>query len=180
MTGRIVPDDIADAAAGLIGHLAENLGIDPAWRPALDCLGCGQAMLHLAVLTGPFLDLLLDGSKTVESRFSRVRCAPYGVLRPGHVVAVKRPGGPVVGAFEAGHVRSYQLTPRKVSEIREEFSKRICASEDAFWDQRTDCAYATLVNVIRPRTLPGMSFPKRDRRGWAVLTSASATQPTLL
>lgn len=180
MTGNTIPGAIADATTGLIGHLGEHLGKDPAWWPALDALGCGQTMLHLAVLTGPFLGWLLDGTKTVESRFSRVRCAPYGVLRQGHVVVVKKPGGPVVGTFQAGRVRSYQLTPRTVSEIRVGFAGQICASDDSFWDQRAGCTYATLVDVTHVRALPELPFPKRDRRGWAVLTSGRAAQPTLL
>ncbi len=169
----------ADALSGLVGHLGEHLGDDPAWQPVLKALDSAEAVLHLAVFTGPFPGWLLDGSKTIESRFSRVRCAPWGVLHEGDIVAVKKAGGPVTGVFQAGQVRSYQLTPRKVTELREQFATRIRAAGDDFWDQRADCNYATLADVTSVRALPPLAFPKRDRRGWAVLTSPGG-QATLL
>jgi hypothetical protein len=160
---------MTEATTGLISHLTEHLGNDEAWRPALDALKRGDATLHLAVLGKPFLGPLLDGIKTIESRFSRVRHAPYGVLRPGDIVAVKQPGGPVVGAFQAGEVRNYRLTPGLINKIRGRFGQQIHA-HDQFWDDRADSRYATLAVVAHPRTLPRFPFPKRDRRGWAVLT----------
>jgi hypothetical protein len=84
----------------------------------------------------PFLGPLLDGIKTIESRFSRARRAPYGVLGPGDIVAVKRPGGPVVGAFHAGQVHSYQVTPGLMDKIRARFGKEIQAWDDQLWDDR--------------------------------------------
>jgi hypothetical protein len=126
---------MTEATTGLISHLTEHLGNDEAWRPALDALKRGDATLHLAVLGKPFLGPLLDGIKTIESRFSRVRHAPYEVLRPGDIVAVKQPGGPVVGAFQAGEVRNYRLTPGLINKIRGRFGQQIHA-HDQFWDDR--------------------------------------------
>lgn len=100
MTGDTHPDGSTGATSSLISHLNDQLGDDEAWRPALDALTCGDVSLNLAVLTKPFFGPLLNGIKTIESRFSRVRAAPYGVLHPGDVVAVKKTGGPIVGAFQ--------------------------------------------------------------------------------
>lgn len=170
MTGDTHPDGPRGATSGLISHLTEQLGDDEAWRPALDALKRGDVSLHLAVLTKPFLGPLLDGIKTIESRFSRVRGAPYSVLRPGDIVAVKKPGGPVIGAFQAGQVRSYQMTPELLGKIRARFGQEIQAHEDKFWDDHAESRYGTLIDVRHPRRLAGLPFPKRDRRGWAVLT----------
>jgi len=166
-------------AALLAGQLSLHLGADPDWAPALGKLRTGGVSLHLAVLTEPFLGWLLDGTKTIESRFSRVRCAPYGALAEGDIVAVKKPGGAITGALQAGRVSSYQLTRSLVTELRERFAPQICAHDNKFWDQRADCAYATLVQVTRARALPGLPFPKKDRRGWAQLTQPF-TQQSLL
>jgi hypothetical protein len=169
----------ADPVRLLTGQIREHLGADAPWVAALDRLADSEAGLHLAVLAEPFLGWLLDGSKTIESRFSRVRCAPYGTLCEGDIVAVKKPGGPVSGAFLAGTVSCYQLTPARITEIRNRFAAQIRADGDEFWDQRADCAYATLIQVRHVRTLPSLPFPKKDRRGWAPLTSAR-TQLALL
>src|SRR5215210_2794220 len=72
---------------------------DGEWGSVLGAAGselpsCG---IHLAVFVEPFLDYVLDGSKTVESRFSVNRCAPFGKVSPGDMVLLKRAGGPVVG-----------------------------------------------------------------------------------
>ena len=104
-------DPGTSAAGQLRSHLATSLSGDPAWDLALSRLARGEVGLHLAVLTEPFCSLLLDGAKTIESRFSHVRCAPYGTLAKGDIVVVKKTGGPVTGAFQAGTVRSYHLTP---------------------------------------------------------------------
>lgn len=63
MTGDTGPGGSAEATKGLISHLSEHLGDDEDWRPALDALERGDATLHLAVLTKPFLGPLLDGIK---------------------------------------------------------------------------------------------------------------------
>ena len=172
-------DPAADPAAQLLAHLDAHLGCDPHWALALGRVNGGEVSLHLAVLVEPFLGWLLDGSKTIESRFSRVRCAPYGALAEGDVVAVKKTGGAVVGAFQAGQVSSWRLTPGSVTDLRERFAAQIRALDDDFWDQRADCSYATLVRVSGVRTVPRLPFPKKDRRGWVRLTQPHAQQTLL-
>ena len=54
---------------------------------------------HLAIFNPPFLDLILEGRKTIEGRFSKVRCAPFGVVQEGNVVLMKESGGLVKGSF---------------------------------------------------------------------------------
>ncbi len=164
----------AEAAQLLSSQIRGHLGNETPWAAALDRLADGTAGLHLAVLTEPFLGWLLDGSKTIESRFSRVRCAPYGALCEGDIVAIKKPGGPVSGAFLAGPVSCYRLSPARVTEIRDRFAAQIRADDDEFWQQRADCTYATLIQIRHVRKLPGLPFPKKDRRGWAPLTRARA------
>jgi hypothetical protein len=164
----------------LIGQLTGHLATDPAWTVALNRLGAGHASLHLALLSEPFLTLLLDGTKTIESRFSRVRCAPYGCLAEGDIVTVKKTGGPILGAFISGPVTSHQLTPTRVTELRDQYATRICATDEEFWQHRADCSYATLVDVHHVQALPKMAFPKKDRRGWVQLTPRTTGQARLV
>jgi len=166
-------DPGTSAVGQLRSHLATSLSSDPAWDLALSRLARGEAGLHLAVLTEPFCSLLLDGAKTIESRFSRVRCAPYGTLAEGDIVVVKKTGGPVTGAFQAGTVRSYHLNPARVVQLRDQYAAQICARDNQFWADRADCAYATLVDVTHVRLLAAQAFPKKDRRGWVQLTRSS-------
>src|SRR5687768_17686293 len=92
--------------------------------------------IHLAVFTEPYLQYLLDGTKTVESRFSVKGCAPYGRVSPGDLLLVKAAGGPIVAACKIGSVWSYRLNPSTWDAIRRRFAKALCASEPEFWEDR--------------------------------------------
>ncbi len=41
---------------------------------------------HLAIFTQPWLDLILEGKKTIDSRFTKVLFAPYGKIDVGDLV----------------------------------------------------------------------------------------------
>lgn len=73
---------------------------------------------HLAIFTGPFLDLVLEGKKTIESRFSKVRCAPYGVATEGDIVLMKKAGGLVIGKFTVSRAETFNNLRREINIIR--------------------------------------------------------------
>jgi hypothetical protein len=145
---------------------------DPFWREylaRLDAAPPRQVGLHLGVFVEPFLQHILDGSKTVEARFSERRCAPFGRVERGDVLLLKRAGGPVVGVCEVGHVWSYQVDPDSLGELRREFAAAMCAPDDGFWTEQHSACFATLLRLQRVRAIPPVAWPKRDRRGWVVL-----------
>ena len=63
---------------------------------------------HLAILYPVWIELILDGSKTIESRFSKVRCAPFGKVSTGDTVYLKVSGGPVKGHFTVADVTTFE------------------------------------------------------------------------
>ncbi len=128
-----------------------------------------ELSVHLAIFVPPYLEYVLCGKKTVESRFSSVRCAPFGRVQEGDVILLKRSGGAVVGLATAARIWSYTLDPNSWSEIRKEFTDALCAQDPEFWSTRKEATYATLVRLQNVRRIPPMGFPKRDRRGWVVL-----------
>ncbi len=129
---------------------------------------------HLAILTQPFLSLILDGKKTIESRFSKIQCAPHGVVKSGDIVLMKKPGGQVLGEFTVGKVLYFpNITPDQL-QIVKSYSKEICSDHDPhFWESRKDARYVTLMyvtNVIRYKT--PVPVTKKDKRGWVVFPSS--------
>ena len=124
--------------------------------------------LHLAVFAQPYLGLILDGTKTIESRFSVRKVPPYGHVESGDIVLLKATSGPIVGAFRASDVWYYQLDPGIWGQIRREYGAAICAPE-AFWQSRAAARYATLIGVSEVQRLAPVSIPKHDRRSWAIL-----------
>jgi hypothetical protein len=123
---------------------------------------------HLAIFAEPFLSTVLDGSKTIESRFSRVRCAPYDEVRGGDVILLKRAGGPVCGLVLAESAWFFDLAYEPLDRIRIRHGDMILA-DDGFWDQKRSAQYATLIQLRSPATLEPFTCHKRDRRGWVPL-----------
>jgi hypothetical protein len=146
---------------------------DSVWKDLLGTPGsrlpaCG---IHLAVFVEPFLRYVLDGSKTVESRFSVNRCAPFGKVSQGDVVLLKRPGGPVVGIARIGTVWSYELDEASWAVIRDRFASALRAQDSEFWQRRRGASYATLMLLDKVLALEPIEWEKRDRRGWVVVRS---------
>jgi hypothetical protein len=123
----------------------------------------------LAVFVEPFLRYVLDGSKTVDSRFSTNRCAPFGQVKRGDILLLKRSGGPVVGIAQVRTVWSYRLNGASWRLIRERFTDALRAQEPEFWERRREATYATLMAIDNVTTVEPVEWEKRDRRGWVVL-----------
>lgn len=126
--------------------------------------------IHLAIFAEPFLSMVLSGEKTIESRFSRSRCAPYGEIDDGDIILLKEVAGPICGLALARQIWCYDLGTEPIDRIRRRFGAGIRA-EDEFWSSRADALYATLIELGVPASIAPVSCVKRDRRGWVSLRS---------
>lgn len=165
-------DSLSRWCGPALDTVAKALRDDRFWAATMSKLGerSSPSAIHLAVLVEPFLKYVLEGTKTIESRFSLNRCAPYEKVSDGDVVLLKAASGPVVGICLVGRTWHYQLDDERRADIRTRFAKPMCAEAPAFWRARQAASFATLLEVHEARTLPNpMKCPKRDRRGWVVL-----------
>lgn len=128
-----------------------------------------STQLHLAVFVEPYLTFILQGKKTVESRFSSVRCAPYDKVRAGDVILLKKAGGPVSGICRVDSAWFYEVDRSSLQEIRREFAAQICPADSDFWSAREDKSFATLISLADVTRLPAFVVGKRDRRGWVTI-----------
>lgn len=144
----------------------------PAGSPWIDHVGGAFAHravgLHLAIFAEPYLSRALSGEKTIESRFSRNRCAPFNVVREGDIILLKAVAGPICGLSIARQTWHFDLALLPIGHVRETFGAAICAEED-FWISRRDAAYATLIELSDTIAITPLSYAKRDRRGWVSL-----------
>ncbi|MBI2597107.1 ASCH domain-containing protein [Candidatus Daviesbacteria bacterium] len=128
-------------------------------------------MKHLAIFKEDGADKILSGEKTIESRFSRRRIAPFGQVSSGDLVYIKPAGKEVIGQFRVQKVIFYDgLGIEEIREIREEYGKKI-AVEESYWKGKGDCRYGTLIFIgesVRFITSP-IRLKKKDQRGWVVL-----------
>jgi len=153
----------------LVESLSEVAAHDSFWNKYFDASVQGPVGIHLAVFVEPYLSFVLSGTKTVESRFSVNKLAPFELVHEGDVVLLKKTGGPIVGLCRVSHVWNFKLEPKTWSEIRNDFADALCAQDPSFWDQRKEASYATLMRVDNVLTIPPIKIDKRDRRGWVVL-----------
>ena len=129
-----------------------------------------EVALHVAIFHEPFLSLALEGRKTVESRFSQHRVAPFQSVHTGDVILMKTQGGPVRGLAVAERVWSFDLSVASIERLRERFSEDMCV-DDAFWFGKKRARFATLIRVAEPLRIAPVQCVKKDRRGWVVMRS---------
>lgn len=129
--------------------------------------------LHLAVFVEPYLRYLVEGKKTVESRFSKNRCAPYGTIQPRDILVIKESGGPAIAVCEVAAVWFYNLAPESWDEIRRRFARQLCIDDSTFWSNKATALFATLMQVENVQRIDPIVVPKKDRRGWVVLEPGS-------
>ena len=55
--------------------------------------------LHLGIFSEPYLTYMLEGNKTIESRFSKNKIAPYKKISKEDIVLLKKSSGKIVGYF---------------------------------------------------------------------------------
>jgi hypothetical protein len=124
--------------------------------------------LHVAVFVEPFLTYVLEGRKTIESRFSARRVAPFDKVATGDVIALKDSGGPLVGICRVDACWFYRMSAKSWAEVEKRFSRAMCAEDPMFWDDRRGKTFATLIRVSEPTSIRPVTFTKHDRRGWVI------------
>ncbi len=133
-------------------------------------------MDHIAILHAPYIDAILSGAKTVESRLSLHRRAPWGVVEPGHTVYFKQRSGPFRLRATAGRIDLWEdLAPRDVDELAREHRHTVCAPA-SYWRGKRTARYATLIwlDDITPID-EGPAHPPMYGRGWLTLTPGRHT-----
>jgi hypothetical protein len=165
-------EDLSRWCSTALDVIDQALGDDPFWAPRFDTTRLRESPIgvHLAVLVEPFLGYILDGTKTIESRFAVRRFAPYGHVTPGDIVFLKAASGPVVGVCVVEQTWYFELDVQRIAAIRKRFGKAMRADTTEFWTRRKDATFASLMKIREVRELPvPLTCPKKDRRGWVVL-----------
>ena len=125
---------------------------------------------HLAILKKPYLDMVLDGRKQVESRFSKVRSPAFGRVFVGDRLFLKVSSGPVCGMASVAAVEYFEaLTPQRIAEIRRKYNSRILGPEQ-YWRSKRDSKFGVLAWLQDIRRIEPVRISKKDWRAWVILT----------
>ena len=156
----------------LLNLIRKDIEKDTFWRDFFD-VEYKKVNLHLGVFIEPYLQLVLDGEKTLESRFSINKIAPLNKVATGDILLLKRTAGPIVGICQISDVLTFSLNSKVFEDIKNKYNHDLRIQNSDFWIQKNRSKHATLMKIENVVTLrSAINFTKKDRRGWIVLHSS--------
>jgi ASC-1-like (ASCH) protein len=125
---------------------------------------------HLVILKKPYIEAIIEGRKTIESRLIKTRRPYWGKILYGDKLFLKQSSGPVCAAAKVMKVRYYEnLTAAKIQELKNKYNKQILGDDD-YWQSKSDCRYAVLVWLGKVKVIKPVLIKKLDWRAWVVLS----------
>jgi len=127
---------------------------------------------HLVILKKAYLDLILDGTKSVELRLTKTRCAPSGQISIGDKLFLKISSGPVCARATVNRIKEFtNLTKEKMNKLKKQYNHLICGRDD-YWQKKGECSFGVLVWLKDVRPIEPVEINKKDWRAWVILTKA--------
>lgn len=125
---------------------------------------------HLVILKKPYVRAILAGRKSIESRFMKIRRAPYEKVSAGDRLFFKESSGKVCAVGRAGKVVNFKdLTSGRIMQIKRKHNGRICG-DDLYWEQKAESRWGVLIWLKDVRAIEPIRIDKKDWRAWVVLT----------
>jgi hypothetical protein len=126
--------------------------------------------VHVAILKRPYLQWILSGRKTVESRLTRTAQPPYGAVQAGERLFLKVSAGPFLATAVAAEVEQLaQLTPEAVRKLYRKYNAAVCG-DAAYWQSKAASRFATFIRLrdVEPIDV-GPRYRKVNMKAWHVL-----------
>ena len=125
---------------------------------------------HLVILKTEYIEAILEGRKTIESRFTKTRREFFGRVSPGDKLFLKVSSGPVCATAKVTKVKWYEnLTLKQIRQLKGKHNKQILGA-DEYWQNKSDCRYGVLVWLGEVKRIKPVWIDKRDWRAWVVLS----------
>ena len=126
---------------------------------------------HLVILKKPYLDAILAGRKTIESRFTKTKRHGFGRIHPCDKLFLKISAGPVCAVATVAKVKNYEnLTPQQITNLKKQYNHSIMGS-DEYWLSKTGSRFGFLVWLSSISPVEPIRIDKNDLRAWVVLTA---------
>ena len=120
-------------------------------------------MHHLAILDKKknWLDKILAGKKTIESRWYKSQRAPYNKIKVGDTIYFKNSSSPITAKAEVEKVIFFNHpTEQEIKDLLEKYAKQICIDE-AYKSEYEKYNYITLIFLKNPQTVPPFNINKQ-------------------
>lgn len=143
---------------------------------------------HYAVMQGPWLDYIIHGIKTIESRWTKTRKTPYKMAKAGDTIYFQQAGKKV--SLRAGIVK-VDCFDRKTDEelfltcFNEQWQNigfTTCKEATAFLDDCKDIRYVTFVYLGKPEHIEPFSVNKTGygvRAAWITIDDINKIKRTV-
>ena len=124
-------------------------------------------MDHLAVMkkSWSFTQKILDGEKTIESRWYKTRKAPWGRIKKNDAIYFKDSGEPVTTkAIVSGVIEFEELTPKRVKEILSKYWRGLGISNNevfSFYKRFKNKKYCILIFLNNPEKVTSFNINKK-------------------
>jgi hypothetical protein len=129
-----------------------------------------MANYHLIILKKPYLNMILEGQKRIESRLYKTKHPAFGRVFAGDKLFFKISSGPVCAIATVEKVRTFEnLTPERILSLKQRYNNYI-GGDDGHWQSKMDCKYCLLVWFKNVKTIEPVRIKKKDWRAWVVLT----------
>ncbi len=106
-------------------------------------------MDHVAIMKKSlgFLEKIISGDKTIESRWYATRRTPWNKVKSGEIVFFQNNGGPVTLKTQVSKVLQFEnLTPEKIKEILTKYGGQIGLEDtEQFFQTVKDKKYCILI-----------------------------------
>ena len=125
---------------------------------------------HLVILKKTYIDAILAGQKTVESRFYLTKQKWLSQINPGDKLFLKASSGPVMATAAVEIVKNFNnLNASQIEDLKKRYNQQILGDEQ-FWRGKSNSKFGILcwlkdVSPITPRFIR-----KADWRAWVVLS----------
>jgi ASC-1-like (ASCH) protein len=125
---------------------------------------------HLVILKKPYIDAILEGRKTVESRFYQTRQFWLSRVAPGDKLFLKSSSGPVTATASVASVKYFDnLTAPRLAELKKQYNLHILG-DDQYWLDKMNSRFGILVWLKDVKPIAPRFIKKADWRAWVVLT----------
>lgn len=126
-------------------------------------------MRHIVILKKIYYDMIMDGSKTIESRWAMSKFPPYNKVSVGDTLYFKVTGCDVTATATVSDVKFYELTPELVEEIRIKYGKFIGTDKFKDWKSTLNKKYCSLVWIKDVKEIEPMKVKRSNGAGWIIM-----------
>ena len=126
-------------------------------------------MKHIVILRQPYFNMVVSGEKTIESRFSMHKVAPYGKVSIGDEILLKETGKDVTATAKVKDVKYYELTPEIVEEIRIQYGKQIGTDRFEDWESSLQKRYCSLIWLTNVKQIEPIKVERSNGAGWLIV-----------